>query len=308
MLLVDPGVPALAHRLREEIEALGLDVELVPEQEPPEPLDARARAEGALAAIRITSSGSGAVEMTIVDRATGKIVSRRLAISTPNDPAAAELIATRTVELLRASLMELSAEHPSRGDVPVPAEVEALAPSPAEPAGEWGTVSLGAGPALVYQPDFGFAPDAWLTLTLVTKSRVGVTAQLLLPLAHEELATSAGQVTLLATQYRLGAVLEAGDSDALLTGRFQAGLLLARLDLSGVAEEPYFVEDDALVAWGPWLGGALLLRMTPNFGALLGVEGALGFPRTVIRSAGREVSTWGRPVCTGRAGLELSWH
>src|SRR5688500_8238648 len=103
VVLIDPGLPALSRRLEEEIEALGLSVVNVPEIGPGESLEDRARSAQAVAAIRVMSAGSGFVEMTIVDRATGKTVSRRLAIATPADPAAAELVATRTVELLRAS-------------------------------------------------------------------------------------------------------------------------------------------------------------------------------------------------------------
>ena len=95
--------------------ARGLEVTVVSGRDPTEPLEARARAANAVGAIRITGSGSGSVEMTILDRATGKTVSRHLAIATPSDPASAELVATRTVELLRASLMELEAPHPPRG-------------------------------------------------------------------------------------------------------------------------------------------------------------------------------------------------
>ncbi len=126
VLVIDPGVPALSGRLSEEIEALGLTVVIV-DGDSSAPLEESARENEAIAAIRIEGGGSGAVEMTIVDRATGKTVRRRLAIATPSDPASAELIATRTVELLRASLMELSAAHPPRGEVPITRpEIETL--------------------------------------------------------------------------------------------------------------------------------------------------------------------------------------
>src|SRR5688500_19694357 len=116
VILIDPGSPALARRLEEEIETLELSVKVVREVDPKQPLEDLARSARAVAAIRVTQAGAGVVEMTIVDRATGKTVSRRLAIATPADPASAELGATRTVELVRASLMELSAPPPARGD------------------------------------------------------------------------------------------------------------------------------------------------------------------------------------------------
>jgi hypothetical protein len=304
-VLIEPG-PLLSHRLQDEIESLGLGVTVVAEPQPPEPLEATARAARAVAAIRVTQSGTGAVEMTIVDRTTGKTVSRRLSIATPSDPAAAELIATRTVELLRASLMELAAEHPTRGDVTVTPEIEALKPR-LEPARQ-GTLSLALGPALAYSQSLGTAWNAWAALTFVTRDQIGVTAQLSLPVTVARLQSDEGEVAVSASVLRLGAVLQLGTDAAPLIGRFQAGLALARLAVSGTADAPAYVgAHDDLLAWGPWIGAAVRPRLSTHFSAVFAADAGLSFPRTVIRSAGREVTTWGRPLVTGVAGLEVTW-
>ncbi|MGC4068029.1 MAG: hypothetical protein QM784_25950 [Polyangiaceae bacterium] len=131
LVTVDSGEEALTTRLCQEMEALGLTVIVGDDvAEGASALETEARRRDAIAAVRVLDTRSGTVEMTIIDRATGKTVQRRLVIATPSDPAAAELIAVRTVELLRASLMELHSSHPARGDVPITTRVQAMAEVP----------------------------------------------------------------------------------------------------------------------------------------------------------------------------------
>ncbi len=304
VVLVDPGVPTLARRLREEIEALGLAVRSVPAEDPDVSLELRARSSNAVAAVRIASR-SGAVEMTIVDRATGKTVSRRLAIDTPSDPAAAELIATRTVELLRASLMELAAEHPARGEVTVHPVIEEISSEEARPSGG---VSLAAGPNFRagsgVDGSFGF----WTALRVLFGERFGVTLQLVLPLTPGELETPEGTVKAFATEYRAGATFEDTLFASALSLRGEAGVLIAQLGVEGSASPPYVGSRDDLVALGPWLGARLRLELTRNFGLMLGGDAAYVFPRLVIRSAGREVATWGRPMGSLAIAAEFTWQ
>ncbi len=303
VLLVDPGAPALTQRLAEEVESLGLEVKIVAERVPEVALDEWAREAGALAAIRVTERGAGSVEMTIVDRATGKMVSRRLAVATPRDPASAELIATRTVELLRASLMELAADHPARGEVPVTADVEELGVT-TEPATQ---LSLAAGPFASHSAGFGISAGAWAGIALLTPLRVGVSAQLFLSLEPGELASSEGQVELSSSIYRLGGVFEFGPLGAPLTGSAHAGLLLSRLTISGSAESPYFGVREEAIAWGPWAGLGAHLALADKVGLVLGADMAFTFPKTVVRAAGRELTTWGRPLYAAAAGVEMVW-
>src|SRR5216683_1126525 len=109
VMIVDPGVFPLSRRLGQEIESLGLVVKLVPADASHSPsLEDAALTAGAVAAIRIAPMGGGDVDMTILDGVTGKTVSWKLVAATTVEPAAGELIATRTVELLRASLMEIA--------------------------------------------------------------------------------------------------------------------------------------------------------------------------------------------------------
>ena len=303
VILVDPGVPTLARRLREEVEALGLEVRSVPAAEPDVPLEERARASGAVAAIRIAPSGKDAVEMTIVDRATGKTVQRRLAITTPSDPASAELIATRTVELLRASLMELASAHPPRGAVSVPPEVtESVVREPGTPIH-----SLGFGPGVSFGTGGPPYASGWVTLTLRGGSGFGVGAAWVAPIGGPALEVPEGSVELSPYQYRLAGIYETGSFGPKLSVRAMAGAFLLHLAVEGETEPPYVGESVDLFAGGPWIGTGLRLGITQNLGALLSGDLGVTFPRLVIRSAGREVSTWGRVLGTGTVGLEVVW-
>ena len=305
VLLVDPGSAPLTHRLREEIEALGLEVTVVPERDPSEPLEARARAASAVGAIRITGSGSGSVEMTILDRATGKTVSRHLAIATPSDPASAELVATRTVELLRASLMELEAPHPPRGDAPVTPEVQALA----EPSFESGDSSfaVATGPALVVSPGLGVSFDVWVALSLRTASGAGVAARVVAPATGGELETPEGRVSASAWQYRLGGSFDGPSLSDRLSPRGEAGLALLTLSTDGSTRAPFRSVRQRSIAWGPWVSLGLELEVARRLSLLAAGDVTFLFPETVLRSAGREVATFGRPLASANAGLELTW-
>ena len=303
VILVDPGVPTLARRLREEVEALGLEVRSVPAAEPDVPLEERARASGAVAAIRIAPSGKDAVEMTIVDRATGKTVQRRLAIATPSDPASAELIATRTVELLRASLMELASAHPPRGAVSVPSEVtESVVREPGTPIH-----SLGFGPAVSFGTGAPAFASGWAALTLRGSSGFGVGAEWVAPIGGPEFQVPEGSVALSPYQYRLAGVYETRAFGPKLSVRAMAGAFFLHLAVEGEAEAPYVGESVDLFAGGPWIGSGVRLGITQNLGALVSGDLGVTFPRLVIRSAGREVSTWGRVLGTGAIGLEVVW-
>jgi hypothetical protein len=85
------------------------------------------------------------------------------------------------------------------------------------------------------------------------------------------------------------------------------GAFLLHLAVEGETEPPYVGESVDLFAGGPWKGTGLRLGITQNLGALLSGDLGVTFPRLVIRSAGREVSTWGRVLGTGAVGLEVVW-
>jgi hypothetical protein len=312
VVLIDPGAPALSQRLEEEIEALGLSVIELVEVRPGESLEERARGAQAVAAIRITKTGAGLVEMTIVDRATGKTVSRRLAIATPADPASAELVATRTVELLRASLMELSAAHPARGDAPVTPKLEQIAAPPAAPRSpadeSVSRLALALGPAVAWSPGLGAAADASVGLTFIGPSRLGVTLQALLPLQAHHVRTREGRIDVTAWSYRLALALELPLGRGALRSRLFAGGLLTKVTASGETDSPFVAAEEEFLTGGPWLGAGVELELSKAFAVFAGADAGFSFPRTVLRSAGNELTSFGRPLCAGSTGVSVSWR
>jgi hypothetical protein len=305
VVVIDPGVPALSARLFEEIEALGLQAVSVPDGAPAGSLEESARAHEAIAAIRIGRGGSGTVEMTILDRVTGKTVSRRLSIATASDPTSAELIATRTVELLRASLMELSASHPPRGEVAVTTpEIEILTASEKPSL----LLSVAIGPGALKAPSFDLSYGIGTTIDVVWKERVGVTGRWFFPVVASELEASEGRIELRPSLYRVGGLVLIGERRSLLSAYVESGVLFGVLALSGEAENPYFgVHEDELV-WGPWLGAGVRSSFSERLGLVFGVDAALTYPKTVIRAGGEEVATFSGPFVSGGLGLEATFR
>jgi hypothetical protein len=113
VVMLVSGDPPLGRRLRQEIEGLGLVAKwLSPEGVRLPSLDDEAITAGAVASIRVAPAGGGDVEMAIFDPITRKTTSWKVVAATTSDPAEGELLATRFVELLRASLLEMSARRP----------------------------------------------------------------------------------------------------------------------------------------------------------------------------------------------------
>jgi hypothetical protein len=311
VVLVESSESPLSQRLKQEMESLGLSVQWGdPTLAPTRPLEVEARSAGAIAAVRVTQLGGGAVEMTILDRVTGKTVHRALSVSTPSDPAAAELIATRTVELLRASLMELASPHPPRGEVPATPEVRALAPRPPEPFSRTprqrsGVFSLQLGPALVYSPDWRPAGHLSMGAGWMPTPLVGIEGWVLVPVIHSRVVDEEGYAELAASLYGLGGVFR-WQTKSSLSARATAGVALGVLEFEGVPNSPYEGARDRLWAWSPYAGGGMVWQVLPGFGVRLDLSAGLAYPHTVVRFAMREIADWGRPWCAGSLAAELS--
>ncbi len=88
------------------------------------------RVEGSFATIAIVTTDLGAAaDVWIADRLTGKTVVRRVVVPDPALPTAASDLAVRSVELLRASLLEL--REPSQRGRELPEEISRFpAPTP----------------------------------------------------------------------------------------------------------------------------------------------------------------------------------
>jgi hypothetical protein len=310
VMLVVPSVEPLARRLRQEIEALGLVVTwMAPEGVRLRSVEDEAIAAGAVASIRITPTGVGDVDMTIFDGVTGKTTSWKVVAAT-TDPAAAEIIATRAIELLRASLLEMAARRSVVAEPPAPEPQPLARPAPVVPRMQDppAELSLSAGPSLLYSPNWQPGVHTLTSLTWMPIYRAGLSASVLVPISPARLTRQEGSVDLFATFYRLGAVLELTRSRSAVSLRLTAAAALGRLHLSGNANAPNVGDvDDRFVA-SPSASLTTRFFVAPNLSFFADVLGSAAFPKTVIRLAGRAVTGWGQPALAGAIGLEFSWQ
>jgi hypothetical protein len=135
---------------------------------------------GVLAAIDLTvNEGAHVVELRVVDRATDKVVIRRVPVEPWTTSHTAEILAVRAVELLRASLLELLvAKRPTPAGAPPPSPPDlpdlsraarwAAQTLAVEREPQWG---LEAGAALL--ADFGGIPPSAVALLRVQRKLVG---------------------------------------------------------------------------------------------------------------------------------------
>lgn len=132
VLLVPPETPSPAMaeamiRVRGELASEGFTVEVVAAPMPPEPVLADAKTDAV-----VTILGTGvphAVEIRMMDPATGKQVLRRLSLPSTTT-VTAKALAIHTLERIRATFLEMDlAPSPRKPELP-PSTVAASAPSP----------------------------------------------------------------------------------------------------------------------------------------------------------------------------------
>jgi hypothetical protein len=289
---------------------LGLVVkwQLVERTRPPS-LEEEAASNAAVASIRIAPMGGSDVDMTIFDRVTGKTISWKLVAASTADPAAAELIATRSVELLRTSLVEMAARSAATPAAPPTTTTNrepAGVPEAARMPEETDSVSLFAGPSALYSSDFRAGAHVLTGLTWMPFSRSGLSASVLTPVLPARLLRPEGAVDVYGSFYRVGAVLEATRPHSVVSLRLTAALGLGRLQLRGTANPSYTGANETRLVASPSLGVTVRLALASHLHAFVDAGGATAFPKTVIRVAGREATEWGLPALSAALGLELS--
>jgi hypothetical protein len=133
LVTADP-TSTTSTRLGAELRGLGVEVVVVPVDET-QPLgraalEQLARTDGAFAAVRVIRVASE-VEVWIADRVTGKTVVREVRAGAGDPGSRDDTIAVGTVELLRASLLEVTVEPQTlHGEVTPPAALTRLVTVP----------------------------------------------------------------------------------------------------------------------------------------------------------------------------------
>jgi hypothetical protein len=319
MIRVDAGEESLRSRLQQEMEVLGLDVDDIGavDAKTDAELEAQARRLGAIAIVSVSTADGGKVEMTIIDRATGKTVHRQLAGSTKNDPAAAELIAIRTIELLRASLMELKSPHPSRGEVEVTPRIEALAyvpesvkpsakktvtpPLGSNPGGE--TISLFTGVSVNYASGWGIGTGFRGGAATYLLGSVGVQGDVTIPLVPLSHDGAQGTAFLDVTEFSFSTHYDLRRPGFVFSSL--AGTKICFMKFEGQAVSPYVSETVDLRAYGGFVGAGLSLRLYRHWYFRLEQTVSVVFPNTIVRFAGARAATLGQPLGATALSVEF---
>lgn len=308
---------SIFSRLRAELRSMGFEVTVLaapPADTPRRALEEAALHDGAVAAVRLTPSRDR-VEVWIVDRITGKTVLRDVLVAEA-EPDRDATIALRTVELLRASLMEVDAPHPPRGDTPAPPTIRAIAQlaPPAIPPDHPGSAAPPAprfaiqlAPAMIASPG-GLAPSAALAVSAraFVHPRISVGVSGFFPLSAARLdgdeGTSASRVFVVSAD----ASAHFGSPGARWDPTLGAGAALIVLHAEGTGSSPSWlgVSSDS-VSVGPFLRPGVGLALGDRLRLRADLVTGVALRRFVLDHAGRTAATWGWPFFVGSVGIEI---
>ena len=274
----------------------------------PSSLESAAQDAKTLAGIRIARNAAG-VDMTILDRATGKTVHRTLSVPAGAEPPAPELVVLRTVELLRASLMELEAPHPSRGDVPSGPEVRALLPPPKATERPSGTLSAAVGPAALLSAGAAAGMDVGIALDGFPRRDfpLGVRLAARIPVLASSVTGTGGYASVTDTSLRASALLRLGPCCGLISAYVGAGVSLDILSFQGVATPPYTGRTVNALAVSPVLEAGIDVRLVSPLHLQVGAAIGCDRPATRVLFGTRDVGDWGCPLASAGGALAYAW-
>lgn len=288
-------------RLRAELGMAGLDLRLA-QLEPWPPsrvrMEAVARQEGAVAALAlIPEEGSGATQVWVVDRVTGKTV-LRLFRAPPGHEDEADLLAISAVETLRATLMEITLARRVEGELPPPPAVRALV------APERGRFAASVALAGSFSQG-GLGPTLHLALsgTVALRRRLRLGVEGFLPLSGANATGPEGEADVRA--WLAGPLIEASltDPNGRADVRLGAGAWATLVRMRGEASEPYAGTTADVPTLLPHLDLMLGWRFARRLTVSARFSAAVAAPEVVVRFPGREAASWGRPL--GLAALVI---
>jgi hypothetical protein len=308
IVTAEPNAP-LTRRVRAELQGLGVDVIVIrpPDEASPSraPLDQAARNVGAVAAVRLVVSSEGKVEVWVADRVTGKSVVRELDASESASDAA---VAVGTVELFRASLMELHAvDATPHGDAPATDALRALAlpvsASSFEPrlgVAVGGAVDLGL-------RGLGPSADATLGVWAHLTGRLGVRAFGYATLAPAHVTTAAGAFDVRSQSFGAMLAYDLADAAAAWVPSVSLGATAAHVSTTGSATPPFVgVTDDTWVA-GPAADLGIAWGFARGLRLRADALAAVVFDAPSIRTPTERAATFGAPLVAVSLAAEVLW-
>jgi hypothetical protein len=310
-IAVDDVDDAVAVRLGAEMEQLGFAVEVVqaPEAAPSrELLEAAARDRGAIAAFRIVRSRSG-VEVWVFDRFTRKTLLREVIVGEEPEPAErASIVATRAVELLRASLLELASSPQVLSDMEVPRAAKRLIAPRRKRRRHTGPVfTLAAGPAIVASPG-GIGPSlhAQIEIGLRLSPRLFASALVSLPALVDTIEEDAGRAMVAPILAGAALTLSMRPFSRALQPSLRVGLAAAFLRMEGeTARDDARGQAATTSSILPFAGVALRLALGRRVRIAAATDVGTAMPQPSVRFLGERVAHWGMPVVVASAALEI---
>jgi len=304
LLLVESSGDPFMGRIRAEIASLGLDVVV---RAPQGAIEANARAEHAVAAIRMLPSRNG-VEVWMADETSGRSLLRQAIVDeTPGGPNQ-NLIALQTAELLRTSFFPHEPSAAVNPALPGPVVIQA-APA-AAPSGDSG---LASSVGLLYSAG-GASPawQAWLSLQHLWNHRSGVGLHLGVPVRRGTMNGPEGTAhvgAFVAGAEALGR-FELERAGFFLTTALGAAFVSVRAEghpSQAVSAQLASNSSTAYTGLG-YARVALGWRPTSWFG--LGLDGLAGttVARVHVRFAGNDEGDWGVPVLGASLFAEVDWR
>jgi hypothetical protein len=305
VILVRPANPVATTaealvRMHGELVSAGFDVEIaaaIPGADPRASLEQTANGSNVDAVVAILGDASpGSVEVWVIDRVTGKSVVRRVP-SQAGSERAAEILAIRAIELLRASLLEVAMVGDSEAPAlskPPPVEVTRFVAHALEPRREahWaievgGSLVAnfaGVGPALL--------PMIRLEHTLGLRGLVRVTAAGMGTRSNVQASSGSAEV---AQQFVLVEAALRLRPHRRLRPIFSLGAGARHTTAEGRALWP-----DQGQSAGQWsfladAGAGLRLSVLSRFEIALDLHAQLAQPYPAIRFLGSNTATAGRP-------------
>lgn len=302
VVIVGSATSPLVRRLREETEALGFSVDIKPEA--PGPLADELETPDSVAAMRVLEQPSQSLEqpsqsleLVIVDPKLHQVFHDELPIRTETDPTAAELVATRALELLRAIRLGVPRKPEPVVIEQPPKETPVVQPSRA-------TAGLSLAPLVNFAPGFELGASAEVSMMYVPQ-HVGVNVGVVVPVTSQRLRHDGGDLSASTAAIHAALVIRSNARAPFGLG-VGLGLEAARVHFEGMASAPLVNAESTVLTCSPRLELIAALRLAPSLRLISPLSASYVLPHTVIRFAGEPLRDWG-PVLL-RFGLGMEWY
>jgi hypothetical protein len=303
LLLVDsPGDP-LMDRIRAEIVSLGLEGVV---RAPQGSIEARARAEHAVAAIRILPSRNG-VEVWMADAASGRSLLRQVIVDeTPGGPNR-DVVALQTAELLRTGLFPAT---PAGGTPAGPSPPIIVQSAPARSDSEH---AVATGVELLYGAG-GASPawQAWFSFQHLWSRRLGIALDVSAPFRRGTMSGPEGTADIgaIVVAVEMLARFRSERGRLFLTTGVGAGAVSLLTQGHPSPEGSAQVESNSSTAYTALGFARITLGWKLSSWLGLGMSGLLGttVARVDIRFGGNDAGDWGVPLLGAALFAQVDWR